>query len=216
MDFLLLLLLNIATMAVLYLILRHRIRKEFNSTKFIDDMEREVGAIVTEMNQTTERNIQLIEHKLSSLREVSKHAEALLVRGREELDHQTTKLERYRNLGRKHSVVPATPAENSDSRGPIHQGQHHPQQRTTQGSGSSLPAEMVQEHSQVLKQSGPSTQRSKSDDSNPPGAQNPESREARKAQVLTLYHQGRDPQHIAETTGFTLGEIELIIALMRR
>jgi predicted HTH domain antitoxin len=203
-------------MAILYLILRRRVRKEFNGKVFLEEIEREVGTIITEMNQTTERNIQLIEHKLASLKNLSKQTELLLTRGREEIEERQIKLDQYRNMGRRFNM--ASPVSDSIER----EYQDKSKEVGVEERGIAEvrvdpPIKSTSEtiHSNKLNNTNPGPPAKKSS----PTTDNfthSESRETRKTQVLTLYHQGNEPHTIAEATGFTLGEVELIIALMRR
>ena len=72
MDFVLLLLINIAILALIYLALRHQLQKNYNSDRFLETLQKEVNGIMTDLNRTAEMNVQILNNeaeKLQSLKE---------------------------------------------------------------------------------------------------------------------------------------------------
>lgn len=67
--------LNFILTLLLFFIALRVIRKSLSSKRHTEAMEREVGALVTELNQTAERNILLLEEKIKRLRELVNRAD---------------------------------------------------------------------------------------------------------------------------------------------
>lgn len=58
---------TVILVVVAYLVLNRNIRTRTSQQAALDEIKREVGAIITELNSTTERNIELIEDRIASL-----------------------------------------------------------------------------------------------------------------------------------------------------
>lgn len=54
----------------IYLILRNKIHKHYNAAAQIENIRKEVEKVLVQINQTTAHNIELIEHRINSLREI--------------------------------------------------------------------------------------------------------------------------------------------------
>lgn len=65
----------LACFVLLYLILKRKIEKSVNPRAFIDEIRVEVDRIILELNNTTERNISLIEDKINQLTELLEKAD---------------------------------------------------------------------------------------------------------------------------------------------
>ena len=65
----------LACFVVLYLILKRKIEKSVNPRALIDEIRVEVDRIILELNNTTERNISLIEDKMNQLSELLEKAD---------------------------------------------------------------------------------------------------------------------------------------------
>ncbi|MFP4378667.1 MAG: DUF6115 domain-containing protein [Spirochaetales bacterium] len=62
--------LSIIAITVVAVALNGRIRARTSQQAALDEIKREVGSIITELNQTTERNIELVENRIETLREL--------------------------------------------------------------------------------------------------------------------------------------------------
>ncbi len=61
---------NIIVVTGIFLFLTRRLVRKLSPEESIGELQREVGGIVTEMNQAAERNITLLEDKIEELREI--------------------------------------------------------------------------------------------------------------------------------------------------
>lgn len=66
---------TVILIVVAYLVLNRNIRARTSQQAALDEIKREVGAIITELNSTTERNIELIEDRIASLERLIEQAD---------------------------------------------------------------------------------------------------------------------------------------------
>ncbi|MFW5784004.1 MAG: hypothetical protein ACOCY8_05755, partial [Spirochaetota bacterium] len=66
---------TVILVVVAYLVLNRNIRTRTSQQTALDEIKREVGAIITELNSTTERNIELIEDRIASLERLIEQAD---------------------------------------------------------------------------------------------------------------------------------------------
>ena len=64
---------------ILYLILKRKINKSINPRALIDEIRVEVDRIILQLNNTTERNISLIEDKIKELSDLMEKADKKIV-----------------------------------------------------------------------------------------------------------------------------------------
>jgi len=77
MDLLVFALLNLSMLVLGYIILSRRIDKHYGSATFLDRVAREVNSVITELNETTERNIRILEATIDELKVEKEQAELL-------------------------------------------------------------------------------------------------------------------------------------------
>ena len=201
MEILVPLLVNLGAAALIYILLRRRIDVQYSQKAFLDKIQKEIGQIVTEMNQTTERNIQLLENKLEALKSLSERAQNLITRGNSEL-HSLQ--DRYQQIGS--FSRPSLPAVRPTVK---EQARVLPEGEAT-GRLTGKPAQSSEPDPQARvspEEAGNSLQKEGNKD---------KSRDRRKQEATELYIRGEDLDRIAEQTGLSLGEVELIVALIRR
>jgi hypothetical protein len=137
MDFLLLFALNSGSMVLLYYFLKRKVDKTYNQGVFLDRVEKEVGTIITELNQTTERNIQLIENKLDSLRSLSTKVDYVIRQAEEDLGRLQDEAEilrrRDRSPGQPHYNQPRVPKIEEEPLDPREQKKRQVSQLVLQG-----------------------------------------------------------------------------------
>lgn len=75
MDFVLLLLINIALLALIYLALRQQLKKDYNSERFLATLQKEVNGIITDLNQTAEMNVQILNNEAEKLQKLKEKVE---------------------------------------------------------------------------------------------------------------------------------------------
>ncbi|MFW6312994.1 MAG: hypothetical protein ACOC2N_03835 [Spirochaetota bacterium] len=92
-----------------YLILNRTITVRTSQQTALDEIKREVGAIITELNATSERNIELIEDRIATLERLLEQADRRIGALRRDLSsHGTTGT--YSNLGSRAMTRRATEA----------------------------------------------------------------------------------------------------------
>ena len=108
---------SLIAIAVAVIVMHRMIDRRAGSAAVMDAIRREVGAILTEMNQTTERNIELIEDRVRKLQETIELADKRLGVLRGEAKRQEGAERVYSHLSRVSRLVP-NPADESPAAGP--------------------------------------------------------------------------------------------------
>ncbi len=67
--------LNLVALALGFLFISSRLDRRVGSEQVIDEIRREVGSLLVELNQTTEQNIALIEERIEQLNEALRKAD---------------------------------------------------------------------------------------------------------------------------------------------
>lgn len=99
-QFSVLLALNIAGLLLIFLFVRARIRKALDAEGLQEVLRRETGELVRDLNQTTDRNITLMEDSLRSLKEAVAEADRRVEVLRREAERRTQEGAVYDRLGR--------------------------------------------------------------------------------------------------------------------
>lgn len=161
----------------------------------MEEIRREIGAIITEMNQTTERNIELIEDRIGRLKKLIEAADKRVVVMRREAERRDRAEETYSRLGRTLQVLPESPPA-TDSR------RSDPVPDTD-------PREPLPVEEGVIPGRPPVSPDTEDDSEGSPDG-DPASLRRR---VLGLYRLGIPIERIASRVGTTVSEIELIVSL---
>ena len=203
----LLLPINLVLIVLLWLILRRRIDARTRQHSALDDIKREVGEIITELNQTTERNIELVEDRMRRMRELVADADrrlGALKRQEEATRNAEATYSRLKPPIRIESVEPSDEARTVAAPADGERGVTEAAGATTTGAGGgkSVPATDTATGSD-------STSQTVSDASG-------EEEVPLRERVKTLYLRGLAAERIAAITGRTVGEVELIISLEER
>ena len=232
---LILLALDIGGLLLVYVLLRDRVRRATTANAQISEIRDEMSRLVVDLNQTTDRNIALIEDRIASLnellsaadkkigllhREIEKHdvgtqVYSRLVEGRPmrgPLSGQTPLRPQAAGAGQRAQAPgaaaqePRGAAEAALARGQEPQG----------GQGAAQLPPLSVELSEVSQRPGaagtPGTQRGLE----PQGGQEPQGAPDLQQRVLMLHRAGFAASLIASRVGAPLGEIELIISLEQR
>lgn len=89
--------LNLGAVYFIFIFFRKRFREALDVGKAVDEARREMGALIAELNRTTERNVTLIEDRIASIGEAIEEADrrfALLKREAEGRDRERTMIDR--------------------------------------------------------------------------------------------------------------------------
>ena len=98
MDWLIFGSINIIIMVILFLFLSRRLHRQYNSEKFMAEVQQEVNAIITELNQTTERNLQLIEDRMEALSALTSQLDRRIIMAKTEEERRTESTGTYNQL----------------------------------------------------------------------------------------------------------------------
>lgn len=90
---------NLVGLVVVWVILRSYVRRQTRQDAVLEDIKREAGAIVTELNSTTERNIELIEARIQELSELIATADRRIGTLRKETAVDRSSERTYARLG---------------------------------------------------------------------------------------------------------------------
>lgn len=70
---------NIGILSIMYLLFRKKLEKAVTSSALVDHIRKEIDELVVELNHTTDRNIELIEERISRLNKLLKDADNRIV-----------------------------------------------------------------------------------------------------------------------------------------
>ncbi len=100
--------LNIIAWAIIIPLLNRRISRAQRMPEVLERMRAEVQGVIVEMNQTTERNVELLEDRIAQIGELLAQADRRLGVLKREAEKQDSAAQVYSQLGRQKSV-PASP-----------------------------------------------------------------------------------------------------------
>ena len=179
--------LGIMTIVVLvaYVLLNRSIIARTSRQAALDEIKREVGAIITELNATSERNIELIEDRIQTLEKLIVQADRRVGALRRDLAARDAESDTYRRLGRPMDSHRSAEERGADPPSVAAEAVRTDESCDAPGAQSSSPAGTPSESR------GPSV----------------------RDRVRGLYLQGVAVERIASIVGKTVGEVELIVAL---
>lgn len=109
MDFVLILLINIAILALMYLALRHQLQKNYSSEHFLETLQKEVNGIMTDLNRTAEMNVQIMNNEAEKLKALQERVEKRIGEMQQIFSMLDREDSRYQDiLTRKKAVTPQT------------------------------------------------------------------------------------------------------------
>lgn len=203
-KFSILLALNLAALALVFLYVRSRVRKALESDGLIDKLRAEVGELVRDLNQTTDRNLTLVEDAIRALREASAEADRKTAVLRRETERRSTENAVYDRLGRMRNAASVSeegavsPPKAEGPRKPVSAAEALPlfdssRQETVVAPSREAPQEAIPfvSFSSTPIRPKPTT----------------------KEEVMGLSRRGISSEFIAAKLGITVAEVELIISL---
>lgn len=206
MDLATLLVLNAIAFLLLLLWLRRRVDRELSAERALERIRHEVGDLLKDLNATTERNITLIEDRVTKLRTLVEQADRKIgVLRKESEKHDVGRsvyndlLERRRQAARaEHEGYGLTPTDNSS------------EADTSIGSPEyNAPARDDRQESRSSRTESGTGSRSEKEEA----SQERVSGRSLRNRVRDLHHAGFAAGTIAKKVGSTIGEVELIIGL---
>ena len=160
-----------------------------------------MGSIITELNSTTERNIELIEDRIARLERLIQEADRRVTVLRRDLSSQRGESPTYTRQGRHAGAGQSGQsrrAQEPDASQPAARAPHEqPHEQPPDGGPSG------DQDAFVLSQDG-TIREERGDSSGRPTA---------RERVRALYLQGLSFERIASVVGKTVGEVELIVSL---
>lgn len=221
---------TVILVVVAFLILNRNITVRTSQQAALEEIKREVGAILTELNATTERNIELMEDRISTLEQLIEKADRRVGALRRDLEtHGATERfagERYDRSGRLERSAPTgrTPRTDTGNRGAVADSSADGEEEPTGGRGTPAdagagartadrgeasegraPANESDGDAFFVSRSGSVRQESSSG--------RPDPQLPLRERVRGLYLQGLSLERIASIVGKTVGEVELIVSL---
>jgi hypothetical protein len=103
------LIIDVGGLLLVYVVLRDRVRRATTAEAQISEIRDEVSRLVVELNQTTDRNIALIEDRISSLNEQLSVADKKIGLLRREIEKHDVGTQVYNRLGEARPRAPAPP-----------------------------------------------------------------------------------------------------------
>ncbi|AHC14608.1 hypothetical protein L21SP2_1207 [Salinispira pacifica] len=205
----------------MYLALRHQITRNYNSENFIDRLQKEVNGVITDLNQTTEMNVQIISHESEKLKKLEKKVEERIAEMQQIytlLDSRDSRYQEILDNARRIQKTPGHPADPSKAYRKASAPRQHgdPGATSIQSRLTSPGIHETDIHETQVNMTEPSPETQ----ADAP-VQIPEHTEGDsdndnltpREKVMGYYHQGRELDDIAARTGLPLGEVELIIEL---
>jgi hypothetical protein len=180
---------NVGLAAVVYLLLVRRIDRKLEPARVVDNIRTEIDGIIVELNQTTDRNIGLVEDRVNRLNTLLEQADRRLAILKREIESRSSSSERYNDI--------------------LHRA---PRPQHPHPSSKSADSGVAEEGKSGEPSSPTPTAGQKAADGQKPS----NGRAARKDQIVELHRKGIAANIIANRTGTTVGEVELIISLSDR
>lgn len=215
--------LNVGFAAVIYLLLIRRIDRKLEPGRIVEQVRSEIEGIIVELNQTTDRNIGLIEDRVNRLNSVLEQADKRLSVLKREVQSHTAGTERYNDIikrsGRPTTVSRERPGGGEpagpENAGPANTGPESAGPGTA-GPESAGPGNAGPGTAGTRGASKAASEAAGDSTTDRGEAPKTDSRAARRKEIVELHRKGIASNIIANRTGTTIGEVELIISLNDR
>lgn len=186
-QFPILLAVNLAGLALIFLYVRWRVRKALEVDGLQERLREELGQLVRDLNQTTDRNITLLEDAVRSLKEAVGEADRRAAVLRREAERRVQEGAVYDRLGRMRQTSAAVGEPDRTAETPVLRG------RAAAGTvpGPIQPSIPFVSFSSTPLRSAPPL----------------------KEEVLSLNRRGISSDLIAAKLGITVAEVDLIVSL---
>jgi hypothetical protein len=212
---------DVGGLLLVYVLLRDRVRRATSAEAQIAEIRDEVSRLVVELNQTTDRNIALIEDRIASLNEQLAVADRKIGLLRREIEKHDVGTQVYNRLAEARPRAPAGPPLSVElSERPSRAGEERPggdrEWRGVPDHRAPGPADRGAQNGQgaSVPLGGPHSDTS-SQELRAAGGRREEAGDLRE-RVMLLFRAGFAAPLIASRVGAPLGEVELIISLEQR
>ncbi len=215
-QFLALAAIDVAGLFAIWFVLRARVRRSLELDSLLAGVREEARALITELNQTADRNVSLVEDRMEGLRELLDETDRRIGVAKRELASRAAEREVYARLNKRRPIVPGGDAPLPPAPAP--------------GSEAARDAQPAIAAEAALRASAPPSADPSSPGAAPgsglPGAREPSalpevtvSREPVQAakspreRAIELHRSGFSAQIIAARIGATVAEVELMIEM---
>jgi hypothetical protein len=209
---------------IVYLLLRDRVRRATSSESRIAEIRDEVSRLLVELNQATDRNIALMEDKITVLNEAVSTADKKIGLLRRETEKHDMGSQIYSRLaeGRPHRAAVAAPPQVEAGRveRPVAESAEYRGAEVREAAVAAPLAVELSERAEIRGERLESASRYSADSASrytmvPEEQQRAGAPDVRQ-RVMLLSRAGFSPSLIASRVGIPLGEVELIISLEQR
>lgn len=206
---------NCVVLFVMYKFLAVRLDRRITTAKVLDEMKREVGTIITELNETTDRNIELFETRIAQLKETIEQADRRLGLLKRENEKNAVTSELRARITAKGETSPKTEHPDRDVDFAPNDKAHDT--NPSVGSYAAIPSVSYERgaHREPKRRTDAPAGRSGSNQHSTDRIK-PVREAPNRERILDFHRQGFDSSVIAQKTGSTIGEVELVISLMQR
>ncbi len=196
---------DVGGLLLVYTLLRDRVRRATSAAAQMAELREEVSRLVVELNQTTERNVALLEDRISGLSDLLAAADRKIALLQREIEKHDVGVKVYSKLAEGASSS-AAPQRQGPSRETLLREalpQEAPPRQEPPRQEPRLSVELSERVEEGRKRTEPSA-----------GAPSPKADVHQK--VVMLSRSGFSAPLIAARVGMPLGEVELIISLERQ
>ena len=210
----LLLVLNFVAFAVLAYLLIRKIRRELDTKEIIDKIRDEVNGLIVELNQTTDRNIGIVEERIGRLRSLVDEADKKIQLVDRELQKHDVGIDVYQKLRASAEKRRESPAEESQSYTEPHSVGPLVSARTFDAATTDFPKKKSESVDSVNRnERSPGNASLDSAAAASMSDDKVANNTSLKERVLSLARQGFDARIIATRLGTTIGEVELVLSI---
>jgi len=105
MEIFIIVLVNILFWALAVFILLRKINQRMDDSARLENLREQINQLIIELDQTTERNISLLEFKIEELKKITSKSDKEIQMLQKQKEDYSLAMERYRELGRKENPV---------------------------------------------------------------------------------------------------------------
>ncbi len=210
---------NCVVLFFMYKFLNARLDRRIATGEVLDEIKREVGAIITELNETTDRNIELFETRVVQLKETIEQADRRLGLLKRENEKNSISGEFQSRIGSKSekSTSESPDSERSGSHGDSLAHENTTKGQSATGNPASTPSVRYEQAARPHAKRGTDDPvRGAPTQPQSGGRVKPVRERPNRERILDFHRQGFASAVIAQKTGSTIGEVELVISLMQR
>jgi hypothetical protein len=202
---------EVAGLFVIWFRLKSKVGSYLELENLLAGVREEARALVLELNETADRNVSLVEDRMSSLRELLAEVDRRIGVEKRELETRSVEREVYAKLARRRPIVPAPEANASPEPAPQARRAPEPWMRESEPTASPR-----REDEPIPLDLGATAEARGSTRTVPEVALSEDillASRTKREEALDLYRRGISADLIAARLGATVAEIELLVEL---